>query len=166
MLTASTCVREVTRRAARGSLPMVVVALTFTASASAGSFVIGDENAAVGSHVTFWGAKWWKLNSPSGGVAPAAFKGYADNTAGPPACGTEWSTDPGNSSDPPAPPLPEFMEVLVSSHITKAGRTISGDTKEVVLVQTEPGYDSDPGHAGTGTVVGVVCTEMPKNPFT
>jgi len=120
-------------------------------------FVIGDQNAAVGTSVTFWGAKWWKLNSLSGGSAPAAFKGYANTLSGPLVCGGTWSTDPGNSSDPPTSPLPGLIEVIVSSEITKSGPTISGDIHEIVLVQTESGYAPDPGHAGTGMVVGVVC---------
>ncbi|HMC67637.1 MAG TPA: Ig-like domain-containing protein, partial [Mycobacteriales bacterium] len=45
--------------------------LVFAASAG-GTFVIGDGNAAVGTSVTFWGAKWWKLNDLTGGTAPAA----------------------------------------------------------------------------------------------
>jgi len=49
------------------------------------------------------------------------------------------------------------MEVIVSSNITKSGSTISGNIVEIVIVKTDPGYASDPGHAGTGTVVGVVC---------
>ena len=134
------------------------LALTFVASAAAeGSFVIGDGNASVGSTVTFWGAQWWKANSLSGGLAPASFKGFADTTAEPPACGETWSTRPGNSSAPPAGPLPLFIDVVVSSHITKSGSTISGDTQEVVEVETELGYAPDPGHAGTGTVIETLC---------
>jgi hypothetical protein len=125
-------------------------------SATSG-FVIGDQNAAVGTSVTFWGSKWWKLNSLSGGSAPAAFKGYANTLSGPLVCGGTWSTGPGNSSGPPASPLPGLIEVIVSSEITKSGPTISGDIHGVVLVQPEPGYAPDPGHTGTGTVVGVVC---------
>jgi hypothetical protein len=49
------------------------------------------------------------------------------------------------------------IDVIVSTNITKSGSVISGDTKEVVAVATDPGYASDPGHAGTGTVVGIVC---------
>jgi hypothetical protein len=49
------------------------------------------------------------------------------------------------------------MEVIVSTSVTKSGATISGDVHEVVLVQTEPGYAPDPGHAGTGTVIAKVC---------
>jgi len=133
-------------------------ALIFAGSAVAdGSFVIGDGNAAVGTSVTFWGAQWWKANSLSGGLAPASFKGFADTLGSPPACGETWSSRPGNSSGPPPGPLPEHIEVIVSSHVTKSGPTISGDTEEVVLVKTKPGYAPDPGHAGVGTVVAKVC---------
>jgi hypothetical protein len=122
------------------------------------TFVIGNGNAAVNSHITFWDSQWWQNNVLSGGVPPAAFKGYVDTPSGPPACGTPWSTDPGNSSAPPAAPLPQYIEVIVSSNVTKSGQLISGDTSEVVLVQTDPGYAPDPGHAGTGTIVSVVCS--------
>jgi PKD repeat protein len=121
-----------------------------------GAFVIGDQNSAVGTAVTFWGAQWSKLNSLSGGAAPAAFKGFAPDPAVP-ACGVNWSSDPGNSSSPPAGPLPDFMAVIVSSSITQSGSDISGDTAHIVIVQTNGGYAPSPGHAGTGTVVAVVC---------
>jgi len=130
-------------------------ALVFCAVAG-GNFVIGDLNAAVGTSVTFWGAQWWKLNGLSGGAAPAAFKGFEDSPAAA-QCGVSWTTDPGNSTPPPAGPLPSVMAVIVSSSITKSGSTISGDTPHVVLVRTNPGYAPDPGHAGTGTVIAVVC---------
>ena len=48
------------------------------AGATTSNFVVGDGNATLGTHVTFWGAQWWKLNSLSGGTAPAAFKGFAN----------------------------------------------------------------------------------------
>lgn len=135
-----------------------LAALTFASSAAAeGSFVIGSENAAVGSSVTFWGARWWQENTLEEGLAPASFKGFADTAATLPRCGETWTTRPGNSSQPPAGPLPEVIEVIVSTSITKSGPTISGDVHEVVLVQTEPGYAPDPGHAGTGTVIAKVC---------
>ena len=121
-----------------------------------GNFVIGDQNAAIGTDVTFWGAKWWKLNSLSGGTAPAAFKGF-ETTPPTAACPTDWTTGPGNSAPPPAGPLPSLMAVIVSSSISKSGPTISGDTVHIVLVQTNPGYQPNPGHAGTGTVVAQLC---------
>jgi Bacterial Ig-like domain (group 1) len=127
------------------------------ATTAGGTFVIGDGDAAVGTPVTFWGAQWWKLNSLSGGTAPAAFKGFANTPSTPPACGTGWSTGPGNSSGPPPSPLPAYIAVIVSSHITQSGSQIAGDTAEVVVVKTNSGYAPNPGHAGTGAVVAVVC---------
>jgi hypothetical protein len=146
------------KRILLGTMGTAAAALAVAAPAAAeGSFVIGDGNAAVGSEVTFWGAQWWKANPLSTGAAPAAFKGFADSVVGTPACGEPWSTRPGNSSDPPAAALGELIDVIVASHVTKSGPVISGDTKEVVLVETAPGYAADPGHPGTGTVVGVLC---------
>jgi nitrous oxidase accessory protein NosD len=144
------------------SQPAAPCPVAFTKLAS-GSFVIGDQNAAVGSAVTFWGpqwsstsTKWWSSNTVSGG-SPRSFKGFADVTAAnPPPCGQGWSTRPGNSSSPPAS-VPQYMAVIVSSSIGMSGTTITGNTVHVVVVKTNPGYAPDPGHRGTGTVVGVVC---------
>ncbi len=132
------------------------VTITAYGVLAGGSFVIGDKNAAVGTAVTFWGAQWWKLNSLTGGAAPAAFKGF-ETSASPPACGVNWTTGPGNSPPPPAGPLPAYMAVIVSSSIGKSGATISGNTVKVVIVKTNPGYDANPGHAGTGTVIATLC---------
>ncbi len=68
-----------------------------------------------------------------------------------------WSTDPGNSSPPPAGPLPAYMAVIVTSSASKSRSVISGNTPHIVIVKTNPGYSPDPGHAGTGIVVGQVC---------
>lgn len=129
-------------------------ATVFTMGTGGGAFVVGDRSA-VGS-VTFWGAQWWKLNSLTGGSAPAAFKGFASAPATP-ACGVNWTTAPGNSPPPPAGPLPALMGVIVSSSISQSGSTISGNTVHIVIVQTNPGYDANPGHAGTGTVIATYC---------
>jgi hypothetical protein len=43
----------------------------------------------------------------------------------------------------------------------KSGSTITGDSPLLVLVETDPGYQPNPGHPGTGTVVAVVCTSVP-----
>jgi parallel beta-helix repeat protein len=138
------------------SQPPTPCPVSFTKLAS-GSFVIGNGNAAVGSAVTFWGAQWSKSNNLSGGSAPDAFKGFADKTTtNPPSCSQNWSTLPGNSSKPPAS-VPQYMAVIVSSSIGQSGSTVAGNTVHVVVVKTNPGYASNPGHAGTGTVVGVVC---------
>ena len=130
--------------------------LVFAFAPGRGAFVIGNGNSANGTAVTFWGAQWWKLNTLSGGAAPAAFKGYALNPAVP-SCNTGWSTDPGNSAPPPAGPLPAYMGVIVTSSTTMSGSQISGNTPHIVIVHTNPGYDPNVGHAGTGTVVAPVC---------
>jgi hypothetical protein len=124
------------------------------APSNPGTFVIGDQNVQVGSQATFWGAQWWKDNPLSTGLAPASFKGFAVDAT--PTCGQDWTTDPGNSSHPPAT-VGEVIPVIVSSQITKSGPVISGDATEVVLVQVDPGYAGDPGHPGTGTVIGFEC---------
>jgi hypothetical protein len=122
-----------------------------------GNFVLGDRSAATGTAVDFWGAQWNKDNSLSGGTPPSQFKGFEDQPGTtPPACGTTWTTDPGNSSAPPAG-VPAFMGVIVSSSITANGSTLSGNIPKIVIVQTDPGYASNPGHAGTGKVVAVLC---------
>jgi hypothetical protein len=119
-------------------------------------FVIGDGNNANGTHVTFWGAQWWKLNTLSGGPAPASFKGFAATPATP-SCGVDWTTGPGNSAKPPKGPLPSYMGIIVTSKTTKSGSKISGNTVHMVVVKTNPGYSNNPGHAGTGTVVAQIC---------
>jgi hypothetical protein len=105
--------------------------------------------------VTFWGAQWAKQNSLSNGSAPAAFKGFAKVTStNPPSCGGTWKADPGNSAAPPVT-VPRTITVIVASSITKSGSVISGNIPKMATVMTDPGYDSNPGHAGTGTVVSV-----------
>ena len=126
-----------------------------------GNFVIGDENAVVGNHVTFWGAQWAQLNSLSGGTAPNSFKGFAQSTDPNPAdCGGTWTSSPGNSSGPPSS-LPPLITVIAASSITQSGSTISGNIAMLVVVRTDPGYEPNPGHPGTGTVVSVSCISVP-----
>lgn len=140
-----------------GSSSSSVSQLVYGYVAGGGSFVIGNGNAAVGTNVTFWGAKWTSLNTLSGGSAPSSFKGFANQTSSnPAACGGTWTTDPGNSSPPPAG-VPGYMAVIVTSSASKSGSMISGNTTQVVIVQTNSGYVSNPGHAGTGTVVAILC---------
>jgi hypothetical protein len=145
----------------RRAMLAVAAAVTLGSLASAapamasGAFVLGDNNAAIGTTVTFWGAQWWKDEVLSGGLAPAAFKGYADSATA--TCGQTWTTLPGNSSSAPTS-VSGLVPMVVASHITQDGNAISGDTAEVVLVQVDgTGYESNPGHAGTGTVVRIVC---------
>lgn len=117
------------------------------------AFAIGDGNATANSRVTFWGSQWWKDNDVSTGSAPASFKGYALNVD---STTCTFTTAPGNSPPPPDGPLPAVITVLVTSSVSKSGPTISGTITGFAHVATNPGYDSNPGHPGTGTVIDVV----------
>src|SRR5439155_26230093 len=50
-------------------------------SRATGAFVVGDRSAGPGNTVNFWGAQRAKNNAFSGGNAPSAMKGFADNPA-------------------------------------------------------------------------------------
>jgi streptogramin lyase len=125
---------------------------------SGGMFVVGDGRAQVGGSVTFWSSKWADSNPMSGGSGPASFKGFATTMTPAAACGGTWTSTGGNSSNPPAGPLPAYMAVVVSSSVDKSGSTITGDIARIVIVKTDPGYAPDPGGTGTGTVVAVLCS--------
>jgi hypothetical protein len=135
-------------------------ALVYAYAPGGGNFVVGDLTDA--GPVYFWGSQWWKKNSLSHGDPqandPAAFKGFAAHP-GTLQCGVNWSTDPGNSTPPPSAPLPAYMAVIVTDRDHKVpGKVINGDTFAIVIVKTNPGYQGNPGHDGTGTVVATVCT--------
>lgn len=123
------------------------------AFASGGSFVIGDRNS---GSVSFWSSQWSKQNKLSHGDTPSSFKGWASGTFDA-SWGNDddWSSDPGNSSSPPAT-LPAYMAVIQTSSSYKSGSRIYGDTVHIVVVKTNSGYAPNPGHDGTGTVVATV----------
>ena len=123
---------------------------------ASGAFVVGDGSSSLNSQVTFWSSQWSAPNSLSSGPAPAAFKGFANGFT--PNCGTTFSAGPGNSSSPPAA-LPADAATLVTNSLTEtAGGSFSGTVTSIVVVRTDAGYGPDPGHPGTGEVVGVICT--------
>lgn len=126
----------------------------FSFAPGGGAFVIGSPHGAVGQSVTFWSAQWARTNLADGSAR--SFKGFARNPKSP-SCGAGWISDPGNSTPPPAGPLPEFMGVIVTSSASQSGSTTSGNVVHIVVVKTNAGYSPNPGHAGTGTVVAVVC---------
>ena len=128
---------------------------------SRGAFVLGNLSAAGGGTVTWWGSNWSSANLLSGGAAPSAFKGFAGTvslpTSTPPAaCGGPWSTT-GGSSPPPTESVPSYMGVLVSSSAVKSGSTTAGNTVSIVVVKVNPGFDSNAGSPGTGTIVATYC---------
>ena len=139
-----------------GTITSNSVTVTWVAFApGGGAFVISDLKDVSGGSVYWWGAQWWKNDRLSSGLAPASFKGFEKSNLSP-WCGQTWTTRPGNSPKPPQT-VPGTMAVIVSSHITKNGPVISGDIVHIVMVKTNPGYGPNPGHPGTGTIVGQLC---------
>jgi len=119
---------------------------------SGGMFVVGDSSAQVGGSVTFWSPMWSSSNTLSGGSGPSSFKGFATTMTPGTTCGGTWTSVPGDSSNPPAGPLPAYMAVAVASSVDKSGATITGNITRIVIVKT------DPSGNGTGTVVAVLCS--------
>lgn len=130
---------------------------------SAGDFALGDLSVAAAgptTSLTWWGSDWSLKNSLSGGVAPTSMKGFASNVSpsSPPACGGTFTTLPGNSPPPVGVGfIPSYMGVLVTPFVKKAGNTLSGNVTRIVVVKTDAGYDPNPGHDGTGTLVATYC---------
>jgi len=137
-----------------GATDTAVTTLIVYAYPAGGDFVIGNDHTAVGSQVTFWGSQWAK-NNPAVSTPPAAFKGF-ENSSATPACSSTWTSTPGNSPNPPNA-IPTYMAVVVSTHVTQNGSTMTGDVQHVVIVATGPGYAGDPGHDGTGVIVATLC---------
>ena len=139
--------------------------LVFSYLPGGGGFALGDQavhGATPSTTLTWWGSKWAKLNPPSGGGAPASFKGFAQTfrngptTVTDPACGGTWTAPADGSSALPSS-VPAYMAVVVATKVTQSGSTISGDIAEVVIVKTNPGYQPNPDDPGTGTVVATLC---------
>jgi streptogramin lyase len=122
------------------------------AFAGGGMFVVGDGSAQAGGSVTFWSPTWSSRNTLSGGPGPASFKGFASTMTPVVTCAGTWTSTGGDSSNPPAGPLPAYMAVVVSSSVDKSGPTITGNVTRIVIVKT------DPSGNGTGTVVAVLCS--------
>jgi len=132
---------------------------------SKGAFVLGNTSVAAATTATtlnWWSDSWWQLNSLTGGVAPLSFKGFAGDVTALPAtspaksCGASFATAPGNSP-PPTSGVPSYMGVLVAGSVGKNGSNITGSWNRIVVVQTNPGYSSTPGHPGTGKIVATFC---------
>jgi hypothetical protein len=122
-----------------------------------GVFTVGNLSASPAASVTYWGAQWSNVNVLTGGTAPSAFKGFANGvSAEPPACGSTWTSRPGNSPNPPAT-VPAFMGVLIPTTVGKSGSTVSGNVFRIVVVQTNAGYGPAPGHTGKGKIVASFC---------
>jgi hypothetical protein len=124
-----------------------------------GGFVVGDVSAGApttGTTVNFWGSQLWKRNVFSGvDNSPASMKGYISSAPNY-TCGAAWTSNPGNSSNPPST-IPVNMVVVVASAINQSGSTESGNIKHLVVVHVSPGYGPSPGHDGYGQIIATIC---------
>lgn len=126
------------------------------AGGNGAAFVISDNNAVLNQKVNFWGAQWFRNNSAMGDSSLSSFKGFANrSTTVPVWIGATWSSEGGNSSNPPAA-VPLYMAVIASNSISKSGSTISGNVVRIVILKTDAGYGPDPSQSGNGTVIGVI----------
>ena len=131
-----------------------------------GNFVIGDLNAVVGNHVTFFSRHWAEFNSLSGGPPPEGFKGFARHPDPNPAqCGGTWTT---SSDSHPPERVPTLITAIASSSITESesgSTTFMGDIPTLVVIVTDCHNDDAPNSGEddsmTGTVVAVVCSPGP-----
>lgn len=117
-------------------------------------FVIWGGNAggvATGKTYQFWGAQWAKQVTGGDYQANSSFKGYADSLS---PDGKTWTASPGGSGNPPATVAP-YIGVIVATHATKGGSTISGNVDRIVVLKVDApsSYQPNPGHAGTGVLV-------------
>jgi hypothetical protein len=49
------------------------------------------------------------------------------------------------------------MGVVVATSVTQSGSTVNGNWGSIVVVHVDPGYQPNPGHPGTGTIVATLC---------
>src|SRR5579864_2330143 len=135
------------------------------------SFVVWGGNAGglhLGQDVNFWGHSWEDQVTGGNYTANPSFKGFADPVnqvhvceasagSGGPLDDNCWSSKPGNSFPPPLT-LPAFIEVIVSTAITKQGSEIFGNIAAAAVCQVDPNppYGPDPGEPGFCKLVAVV----------
>ena len=135
------------------------------------SFVVWGGNTGglkLGQDVNFWGAQWAAQVTGGNFTGNPSFKGFADPVnqvhvcevsagAGGPLDDACWRSKPGQSFPPPLT-LPAFIEVIVSTAITKQGSEIFGNIAAAAVCQVDPtpAYAPDPGHPGFCKLVAVV----------
>ena len=125
-----------------------------------GNFVIGDGSDTVGTTATFWADDWNLKNIVSGGQAPSAFKGFANNPRWQDSLRGHRGRRAGGNSPPPPGAMPTYTAMLSTDRVTKSGRTITGTKPSdiaVTVADANPGYSPSPGKTGTAEVLGVLC---------
>lgn len=138
---------------------------------SPAGFVVWGGNSgglAIGQRVNFWGSQWESqiINGQYFGANPS-FKGWSGSLSPIGPCEVNvtpstldtqcWQVKPGESF-PPSAPLPDYIEVVISTVINKSGSTVFGNIAcgAVVKVDHTPPYGSVPGQPGFGAIVGPI----------
>jgi hypothetical protein len=49
------------------------------------------------------------------------------------------------------------MGVIVPTTVAQSASSVSGDIFKIIVVQTNSGYEPNPGHDGTGQIVATYC---------
>ncbi|MGN6359344.1 MAG: MBG domain-containing protein, partial [Thermomicrobiales bacterium] len=108
----------------------------------------------LGQTYQFWDSQWAQQVSGGDYTATNSFKGYANEVS---ADGKTWTSDPGNSSGPPAT-VPRYLGVIVATQVTKDGSLISGNIAELVVLRVDApqNYQPSPGHTGSGVLVAIL----------
>lgn len=135
------------------------------------SFVVWGGNQGgvhLGQDVNFWGHSWADQVISGNFTANPSFKGFADPVnqvhvceagagSGGPLDDQCWHSKPGNSFPPPVT-VPAFIEVMISTAITKHGSEIFGNIAAAAVCQVDPTpvYGPDPGKPGFCKLVAVV----------
>jgi RHS repeat-associated protein len=135
------------------------------------SFVVWGGNQGgvhLGQDVNFWGHSWTDQVISGNFTANPSFKGFADPVnqvhvceasagSGGPLDDQCWHSKPGNSFPPPVT-VPAFIEVIISTAITKHGSEIFGNIAAAAVCQVDPTpvYGPDPGKPGFCKLVAVV----------
>lgn len=137
---------------------------------SPAAFVVWGGNTGglkIGQRINFWGSQWEsQVISGQYFAANPSFKGWSGSPAPALQCQVNatpstltpncWSVKPGQSF-PPSAPLPDFIEVIVSTVIVKSSDTVFGNVAcgAVVKVDHTPPYGAVPGEPGFGWIAGV-----------
>ena len=138
--------------------------LVFSYLAGGGGFAIGDKAVRrrhAEPHVHLVGRQVGQVEPALGRGGAGQLQGLrpdvpetVQRTVADPVCGGTWT------GQPTAAPRAEQRAGLHgrggASKVTQSGSTISGNIAKIVIVKTNPGYQPDPGHPGTGTVVASV----------
>lgn len=137
---------------------------------SPAAFVVWGGNTGglkIGQYVNFWGSQWEsQVVSGQYFAANPSFKGWSGSPAPALQCQVNatpqtltpdcWNVKPGQSF-PPSGPLPDFIEVIISTVIDKNSDTVFGNVAcgAVVKVDHTPPYGAVPGEPGFGWIAGV-----------